>query len=143
MIDRDVLEHSKLRILLIESFAFQLYDTQTLLYDLGCHYLTPVMTSDDLARVLANATQRFDVAICSVGTFDMSDLELAELVYATHKVEHLILLSDGEVVPPALLARQVRRTPRPLLGILQKPLARESMLEMFARVLGQAVLCQA
>jgi CheY-like chemotaxis protein len=135
VVDRELLQRRKLRILLIEPHAFQLFDIQTLLYDLGCHYLTPAMTHDDLSRVLASATTPFDVAICSVGTFDMSDLELADLVYSTHKVEHLILLSDNEVPTPALLAVQVQRPPRPLLGVLQKPLKPLPMLAMFAKVL--------
>ncbi|MDE1168382.1 MAG: hypothetical protein PW845_24135 [Pseudomonas sp.] len=143
MINRELLENRKLRILLIESHAFQLYDTQSLLYDLGCHYLTPVMSREELARVLAHAPGRFDLAICSVGTFDMSNLQLADLVYATHKVEHLVLLSDGDVPPPPLLARQAQRSPRPLLGILQKPLGRLPMMDLFARVLGLPVLRQA
>jgi len=141
--DRELLENSRLRILLIEPHAFQLFDTQTLLYDLGCHYLTPVMSQDELARVLRSSREHFDVAICSVGTFDMSDLELAELVYADRKVRHLILLSDGQVPAPALLASLVRRPAQPLLGIVQKPLRATTMRALFDRVLAAGNSCPA
>ncbi|WP_455921634.1 hypothetical protein [Pseudomonas putida] len=139
VIDRELLENSRLRILLIEPHAFQLFDTQTLLYELGCHYLTPVMSQDELAHVLRTATGHFDVAICSVGTFDMSDLDLAELVYADRKVRHLILLSDGQVPAPQLLACQVARPAQPLLGIVQKPLKPNTLLALFRRVLGEGL----
>jgi len=141
--DRELLENSRLRILLIEPHAFQLFDTQTLLYDLGCHYLTPAMSQDEVTRVLRERQVPFDVAICSVGTFGMSDLDLAELVYAENKVRHLILLSDGQVPAPALLACQVQHPAQPLLGIVQKPLRANTLLALFRRVLGEGLSCAA
>jgi hypothetical protein len=139
VIDIHLISQRKLRVLLVESHAFQLFDLQSLFYDLGCHYLTSVMSQAEFERTLADTEHRFDLAVCGCGAFDLDDQALAQVLCASGRVDNLIMTTGGDLRQYRALSHQLRAQGLPLLGFMQKPLLPEAMRSMLEEVLDPAL----
>lgn len=123
-----------MRVLVVEPHPFQLFDVQSVFFDMGCYRVFPVMGLEDLDTTLKNCQESFDLAMCTSGAFDLSDQELARRICAKSKVANLIMLTGDRPLEGLEQLHKRGFKHIPLLGFLPKPLSPISLRGMVERM---------
>lgn len=132
--DVSMMRKSGLRILLVEPRPFQVFDIETVLYQIECYLISPVLVTSQLKDLLNTARHEYDLAICTSGSFGMSDLELMDLLCKNRKVHNVLLLATYDAEKRQDLLIRAGRLRLPLLGFLEKPLTAFDLSKMLARL---------
>lgn len=122
------------RVLVVEPHAFQLFDVQNVFFSMGCYRVFPVMTLEDLDAILVNCKETFDLALCTSGSFGLSDQALARRVCANGKASNLIILTGPQGEEPVRPLHRPCFKHLPLLGFLSKPVSPMSLRAMAERM---------